>query len=72
MAVWCLCLVAAQLPGEEGYSGGKVIFIDTENTLYPSCYHSAMWTVDDALTFNRQYEPFNTIQPPSKLLQQTC
>uniref|UniRef100_A0A3P9PTH5 DNA meiotic recombinase 1 n=2 Tax=Poecilia TaxID=8080 RepID=A0A3P9PTH5_POERE len=29
-----LC-VTAQLPGEDGYSGGKVIFIDTENTLYP-------------------------------------
>lgn len=27
--------VTAQLPGEDGYSGGKVIFIDTENTLYP-------------------------------------
>lgn len=27
--------VTAQLPGENGYSGGKVIFIDTENTLYP-------------------------------------
>lgn len=31
----CFCLVTAQLPGEDGYSGGKVIFIDTENTLYP-------------------------------------
>uniref|UniRef100_A0A3Q4GLQ5 Meiotic recombination protein n=1 Tax=Neolamprologus brichardi TaxID=32507 RepID=A0A3Q4GLQ5_NEOBR len=29
-----LC-VAAQLPGEDGYSGGKVIFIDTENTFRP-------------------------------------
>ncbi|KAM4623702.1 meiotic recombination protein DMC1/LIM15 homolog isoform 1-T1 [Polymixia lowei] len=29
-----LC-VAAQLPGENGYSGGKVIFIDTENTFRP-------------------------------------
>ncbi|XP_067344035.1 meiotic recombination protein DMC1/LIM15 homolog [Channa argus] len=29
-----LC-VAAQLPGEHGYSGGKVIFIDTENTFRP-------------------------------------
>uniref|UniRef100_A0A8D3DRF5 Meiotic recombination protein n=1 Tax=Scophthalmus maximus TaxID=52904 RepID=A0A8D3DRF5_SCOMX len=29
-----LC-VTAQLPGEEAYSGGKVIFIDTEHTLYP-------------------------------------
>ncbi|XP_075949408.1 meiotic recombination protein DMC1/LIM15 homolog isoform X1 [Anarhichas minor] len=27
--------VTAQLPGEDGYPGGKVIFIDTENTLYP-------------------------------------
>lgn len=27
--------VTAQLPGEDGYSGGKIIFIDTENTLYP-------------------------------------
>uniref|UniRef100_A0A3B4XEK0 Meiotic recombination protein n=1 Tax=Seriola lalandi dorsalis TaxID=1841481 RepID=A0A3B4XEK0_SERLL len=25
-------LCAAQLPGEDGYAGGKVIFIDTENT----------------------------------------
>uniref|UniRef100_A0A3B4C0W1 Meiotic recombination protein n=1 Tax=Pygocentrus nattereri TaxID=42514 RepID=A0A3B4C0W1_PYGNA len=25
----------AQLPGEDGYSGGKVIFIDTENTFRP-------------------------------------
>uniref|UniRef100_A0A8C6VU59 G1 to S phase transition 2 n=1 Tax=Nothobranchius furzeri TaxID=105023 RepID=A0A8C6VU59_NOTFU len=29
-----LC-VTAQLPGEDGYSGGKVIFIDTENTFRP-------------------------------------
>lgn len=28
--------VTAQLPGENGYTGGKVIFIDSENTLYPS------------------------------------
>ncbi|XP_077407395.1 meiotic recombination protein DMC1/LIM15 homolog isoform X3 [Vanacampus margaritifer] len=27
--------VTAQLPGEDGYSGGKVIFIDTENTFRP-------------------------------------
>ena len=26
--------VTAQLPGANGYSGGKVVFIDTENTLY--------------------------------------
>lgn len=31
----CLCAVTSQLPGDDGYSGGKVIFIDTENTLYP-------------------------------------
>ncbi|XP_008304943.1 meiotic recombination protein DMC1/LIM15 homolog, partial [Stegastes partitus] len=29
-----LC-VTAQLPGEDGYSGGKVVFIDTENTFRP-------------------------------------
>ncbi|XP_066563382.1 meiotic recombination protein DMC1/LIM15 homolog [Amia ocellicauda] len=29
-----LC-VTAQLPGESGYTGGKVIFIDTENTFRP-------------------------------------
>nr|XP_057917566.1 meiotic recombination protein DMC1/LIM15 homolog isoform X2 [Doryrhamphus excisus] len=29
-----LC-VTAQLPGEDGYSGGKVIFMDTENTFRP-------------------------------------
>uniref|UniRef100_A0A4W5L646 Meiotic recombination protein n=1 Tax=Hucho hucho TaxID=62062 RepID=A0A4W5L646_9TELE len=29
-----LC-VTAQLPGEDGYTGGKVIFIDTENTFRP-------------------------------------
>ncbi|RLW00233.1 hypothetical protein DV515_00009090 [Chloebia gouldiae] len=28
-----LC-VTAQLPGPNGYTGGKIIFIDTENTLY--------------------------------------
>jgi len=28
-------LVTAQLPGENGYSGGKVMFIDTENTFRP-------------------------------------
>ena len=28
-------LVTAQLPGRNGYSGGKVVFLDTENTLYP-------------------------------------
>ncbi|XP_031699460.1 meiotic recombination protein DMC1/LIM15 homolog isoform X2 [Anarrhichthys ocellatus] len=27
--------VTAQLPGEDGYPGGKVIFIDTENTFRP-------------------------------------
>ncbi|KAM3592227.1 uncharacterized protein V6R79_015050 [Siganus canaliculatus] len=27
--------VTAQLPGDDGYSGGKVIFIDTENTFRP-------------------------------------
>ena len=26
-------IVTAQLPGRNGYSGGKVVFIDTENTL---------------------------------------
>lgn len=29
-----LC-VTAQIPGPKGYSGGKVIFLDTEHTLYP-------------------------------------
>ncbi|KAF3853303.1 hypothetical protein F7725_013991 [Dissostichus mawsoni] len=29
------CPVTAQLPGENGYSGGKVVFIDTENTFRP-------------------------------------
>lgn len=29
--------VTAQLPGEYGYTGGKVIFIDSENTLYHYC-----------------------------------
>uniref|UniRef100_A0A8D0ZBQ4 RecA family profile 1 domain-containing protein n=1 Tax=Sus scrofa TaxID=9823 RepID=A0A8D0ZBQ4_PIG len=28
-------LVTAQLPGAGGYSGGKIIFIDTENTFRP-------------------------------------
>ncbi|CAG04495.1 unnamed protein product, partial [Tetraodon nigroviridis] len=31
----CLCAVTSQLPGDDGYSGGKVIFIDTENTFRP-------------------------------------
>lgn len=29
-----LC-VSTQMPGENGYMGGKVIFLDTEHTLYP-------------------------------------
>jgi meiotic recombination protein DMC1 len=29
-----LC-VSAQMPGGNGYMGGKVIFLDTEHTLYP-------------------------------------
>lgn len=29
-----LC-VTAQMPNDNGYIGGKVIFIDTEHTLYP-------------------------------------
>lgn len=29
-----LC-VTAQMPGPNGYVGGKVIFLDTEHTLYP-------------------------------------
>lgn len=32
-----LC-VTAQVPNDNGYTGGKVIFIDTENTLYPLLY----------------------------------
>lgn len=39
-----LC-VTAQMPGSNGYKGGKVIFIDTENTLYPffeKLYHSTL------------------------------
>lgn len=35
MLLCCLCAVTSQLPGDNGYSGGKVIFVDTENTLYP-------------------------------------
>ena len=31
----CYLSVTTQLPGAKGYTGGKVIFIDTENTLYP-------------------------------------
>ncbi|KAG1669726.1 Meiotic recombination protein DMC1/LIM15 [Nymphon striatum] len=27
--------VSCQMPGENGFTGGKAIFIDTENTLYP-------------------------------------
>lgn len=34
-----LC-ITAQMPGENGYTGGKVIFLDTENTLYPSVIYS--------------------------------
>jgi len=30
--------VTTQLPGANGYTGGKVVFIDTENTLYPLEY----------------------------------
>ena len=30
-----LC-VTAQLPGPDGYTGGKVMFIDTENTFRPN------------------------------------
>lgn len=29
-----LC-VTAQMPGPNGYLGGKVMFVDTEHTLYP-------------------------------------
>ena len=29
-------LVTAQLPGENGYPGGKVMFVDTENTFRPN------------------------------------
>lgn len=32
-----LC-VTAQMPGHNGYTGGKVIFIDTENTLLVQNY----------------------------------
>lgn len=27
--------MTTQIPGANGYCGGKVVFIDTENTLYP-------------------------------------
>uniref|UniRef100_A0A8C4T9C7 Meiotic recombination protein n=1 Tax=Erpetoichthys calabaricus TaxID=27687 RepID=A0A8C4T9C7_ERPCA len=33
--IYYFALVTAQLPGDEGYTGGKVIFIDTENTFRP-------------------------------------
>lgn len=36
-----LC-VAAQVPNKNGYMGGKVIFIDTEHTLYPFIYYSEL------------------------------
>lgn len=32
-----LC-VTTQMPGPNGYMGGKVMFIDTEHTLYPFLY----------------------------------
>uniref|UniRef100_A0A8C3NLM8 Meiotic recombination protein DMC1/LIM15 homolog n=1 Tax=Geospiza parvula TaxID=87175 RepID=A0A8C3NLM8_GEOPR len=31
----CFSVVTAQLPGPNGYTGGKIIFIDTENTFRP-------------------------------------
>jgi hypothetical protein len=31
----CIFSVTSQLPGANGYTGGKVVLIDTENTLYP-------------------------------------
>lgn len=34
--------VTSQLPGAHGYGGGKVVFIDTENTLYPLTALSAL------------------------------
>ena len=51
-SIWCDCIiksymlwalysyisVTAQLPGANGYTGGKVVFVDTENTLYPSIW----------------------------------
>ena len=36
-----LC-VTAQIPDNSGYTGGKVIFLDTENTLYPSHDHDLL------------------------------
>lgn len=37
-----LC-VTAQMPGPNGYFGGKVMFIDTEHTLYPLTFPSKMY-----------------------------
>lgn len=44
--------VTAQLPGEDGYSGGKVIFIDTENTLYPWNEHGTNISSAETLPCN--------------------
>lgn len=41
-----LC-VTAQIPGESGYTGGKVIFLDTENTLYPFHYGANLFVYQD-------------------------
>uniref|UniRef100_A0A7N6B729 Meiotic recombination protein n=1 Tax=Anabas testudineus TaxID=64144 RepID=A0A7N6B729_ANATE len=62
-----LC-VTAQLPGENGYSGGKVIFIDTENTFRPDRLRDIAdrFNVDhdavlDNVLYARAYTSTNTL-----------
>jgi len=58
---WFLVVVSAQLPGANGYTGGKVVFVDTENTLYPfiqwslhsQATHEKLYVVSLASVFSR-------------------
>lgn len=49
-----LC-VTAQIPGSNGYMGGKVMFIDTEHTLYPFFIEIFLWNEIEFLIKSKNY-----------------
>uniref|UniRef100_A0A8C2TNL0 Meiotic recombination protein n=1 Tax=Coturnix japonica TaxID=93934 RepID=A0A8C2TNL0_COTJA len=67
----CLFPVTAQLPGPNGYTGGKIIFIDTENTFRPDRLHDIAdrFNVDhDAVLDNVLYARAYTSEHQMELL----
>ena len=69
-----LC-VTSQLPGENGFSGGKVIYLDTENTFRPDRLRSIAdrYNLDqDAVLDNVLYSRAYTSEQQMELLDFVC